>query len=89
MSKPDEYLFAAAFAVADQAARKQGWRPCGRAEWHKPDGTVVYFICFAEQLAIIPAGVTVHVVGKASAELRRFKHKLGQARGVNGSSLHP
>jgi hypothetical protein len=24
----------------------------------------------------VPVGVTVHVVGKASAELRRFKHRL-------------
>jgi hypothetical protein len=45
----------------------------GRCEWHKPDGTVVYFICFAEQLAIIPAGGTLHVVGNAPAGLRRLK----------------
>jgi hypothetical protein len=76
MSNPVEYLFAASFTVADQAARKQGWRPCGRTAWNKPDGTLVYFICLAEQLAIVPAGVTVHVVGKVSAELRRFKRKL-------------
>jgi hypothetical protein len=76
MGNTVEYLFAAAFSVADQAARMQGWRSYGRAAWQKPDGVVVYFICFAEQLAIVPAGVTVHVVGKASTELRRFKRKL-------------
>ena len=35
--------------TADSTARKQGWRPCGRAAWHKPDGTVVHLICFADQ----------------------------------------
>jgi hypothetical protein len=73
MSKSVEYLFAPAVSIADQAARKQGWRPRGRAEWHKPDGTTVYFICFPEQLAIVPAGATVHVVGKGPAELRGLK----------------
>ena len=71
-----EYLFAATVAVADQAARKQGWRPCGRAAWLKADGVTVYFMCFIEQLAALPAGVTVHVVGKASAELRRYKRTV-------------
>ena len=70
MSTPVEYLFAAAFAVADQAARKQGWRPSGRAAWQKPDGTVVCFVCFAEQLAVIPGGATVYVVG-ATPRLKR------------------
>jgi hypothetical protein len=36
-----EYLFATSFYVADRVARKQGWLPRGRAEWHKPDGTIV------------------------------------------------
>jgi hypothetical protein len=76
MSNRAEYLFASALPVADQAARKQGWRPCGRAAWLKMDGVTVYFICFAEQLTAVPLGVTVHIVGKASAELRRFKHRL-------------
>jgi hypothetical protein len=58
-----EYLFAASVTIADQAARKQGWRPSGRAAWQKCDGTIVYFICFEEQLAAVPAGVTVHRVG--------------------------
>jgi hypothetical protein len=73
MSKSVEYLFASAVSIADQAARKQGWSPRGRAEWHKPDGTTIYFICFPEQLAIVPAGATVHVVGKRPAELRGLK----------------
>jgi hypothetical protein len=73
MSSQVEYLFAATVALADQVARKQGWRPRGRADWLKPDGTVVCFICLAEQLAIVPAGTTVHFVGKEPAELRRLK----------------
>jgi len=73
MSESVEYLFAPSVSIADQAARKHGWRPRGRTEWHKPDGTTVYFICFPEQFAIVPAGATVHVVGKEPAELRGLK----------------
>jgi hypothetical protein len=65
MESSVEYLFAAAINDADQAARKLGWRPSGRTAWQKPDGTVVCFVCFAEQLAVIPAGATVYVVGAA------------------------
>jgi hypothetical protein len=50
--------------VADNAARKRGWRPAGRAAWLKADGTTVLFVCFEEQLAALPAGVRVHVVGR-------------------------
>lgn len=60
MSIRVEYLFAAALTIADQAARKQGWRPSGRTTWIKSDGTTVYFICLEEQLAAVPAGVKVH-----------------------------
>ena len=65
-----EYLFAASVTIADQAARRQGWHPNGRADWHKLDGTVVHFNCLAEQLAVVPDGATVHVVGKRPAGLR-------------------
>jgi hypothetical protein len=57
-----EYLFAASFYAADQDARQRGWRPSGRAAWLKADGTTVCFICLDEQLAAVPAGVTVHRV---------------------------
>jgi hypothetical protein len=55
-----EYLFAASVTIADQAARKKGWRPAGRAAWLKSDGTTVCFICYEEQLAAVPAGAKVH-----------------------------
>jgi hypothetical protein len=71
MSSQVEYLFAVSLSVADQAARKQGWQPNGRTAWLKVDGTTVYFICLAEQLAVVPDGATVHVVGKRPAGLRR------------------
>src|SRR5262245_35235704 len=58
-----EFLFAVSIHIADQAARKRGWRPSGRAAWLKADGTMVCFICFEEQLAGIPAGARVHKVG--------------------------
>jgi hypothetical protein len=48
------------YHVADQAARKKGWRSAGRATWLKADGTTVCFICFEEQLAAVPAGVKIH-----------------------------
>ena len=60
MSGAVEYLFAASFYDADQAARKLGWRPSGRATWHKADGTLVCFICLEEQLTAVPPGVKVH-----------------------------
>jgi hypothetical protein len=62
MSSTVEYLFAASLTVADQAARKKGWRPSGRAKWLKADGAMVCFICFEEQLAAVPAGAKVHRV---------------------------
>lgn len=71
-----EYLFAASFYIADRAARKQGWLPRGRAEWHKPDGTVVCFICLEEHLAAVPANMTVYIVGKEPEEARRYKCTL-------------
>ena len=59
-----EYLFAASFYIADQAARERGWLPSGRSTWQKADGTMVCFICLDEQLEAVPAGVTVHRVGR-------------------------
>jgi hypothetical protein len=64
MSSSVEYLFATALSVAGQAARKRGWRLCARAVWLKADGMIVCFICFEEQLAAVPARVTVHRVGR-------------------------
>ena len=54
-------------SIADQAARKRGWRPSGRAAWLKSDGTMVCFICFEEQLAAVPAGARVHALGRRRA----------------------
>ena len=75
MSTPVEYLFAATLSIAEHAARKQGWHPHGRSGWIKPDGNEVHFICFAEQLAIVPKDATVYLVGDALPELARFKRK--------------
>ena len=66
-----EYLFAVSLAVADKAARQQGWHPNGRADWYKPDGTLVCFLGLAEQLAVVPHGATVHVVGERPAGIRQ------------------
>lgn len=64
MSAPAEFLFAASLSLADQIARKWGWRPCARAAWLKSDGTTVLFICLEEQLAAVPAGANVHGVSR-------------------------
>ena len=73
MEGSSEYLFAAGIGVANEAARKQGWLPRGRTGWQKPDGTVVHFICFIEQMAIVPKAATVYLVGEALPGLARFK----------------
>ena len=72
-----------AFAIADHAAASRvGVRAV--APWHKPDGTVVYFLCFEKQHTIVPGGDTFHVVGKAPTGLRRLKRTfyIGRARSV-------
>jgi len=71
MSSAVEYLFAATLALADQAARKKGWRPRGRTAWVKHDGTIVFFICFEKQRAAVPTGVKVHVVAGTSNRRRK------------------
>jgi hypothetical protein len=62
-----EYLYAASFYEADKEARNRGWPPSGRAAWLKSDGTTVCFMCLEEQLAAVPAGATVHRVGRSRA----------------------
>ena len=80
MSDSVEYLFAPTIALADRAARKQGWQPHGRTGWFKPDGNEVRFICFEEQLAVIGKHVTVYFVGSLSPQCRRFGHKWALLR---------
>ena len=80
MSDSVEYLFAPTIALADRAARKQGWHPHGRTGWIKPDGNEVHFICFEEQLAILGKHVTVYFVGSLSPQVRRFDRRWAQLR---------
>jgi hypothetical protein len=75
-----EYLFASTFALADRAARKQGWHPHGPSGWLKPDGIQLHFICFEEQLAVVGKYVTVYFVGWLSPQIRRFGRKSVQLR---------
>jgi hypothetical protein len=76
MSNPVEHVFGASVTLADAFARQQGWRLCSRAAWLKRDGTTVHFLCLMEQLEIVAAGVTVHVIGRAREPLRILK-RLG------------
>jgi hypothetical protein len=68
-----EYLFAFHIDLANAFARKQAWRPYGRAQWQKRDGTVVYFLSLPVQLEIVSAGEVVHVIGHAPEPLRILK----------------
>ena len=56
----------------------------GRASWGrffflcvavrlKPDGTEVHYLHFAEQIAAVTSGDTVHIVGRASKEISALK----------------
>ena len=80
MSDSVEYLFTTDSAMADRAARKQGWHPHGRAGWIKADGNEVHFICFIEQLAIVGKDTTIYYVGELSPELLRFERKWTKLR---------
>lgn len=70
-----EYVFADHVDYADAVAHGQGWRPYGRAQWRKRDGTVVYFLCLIVQLEIVSAGEIVHVIGEATEALRVLKRR--------------
>jgi hypothetical protein len=74
-----EYVFADHVVHAEALARGQGWRPYGRAQWRKRDGTVVYFLSLVVQLEIVSPGETVHVIGHASEPLRVLKRKKAVA----------
>jgi hypothetical protein len=80
MSNAVEYLFAATIALADRAARKQGWHPHGGTGWLKPDGNEVHFICFEEQLAVVGKHATVYFVGSLSPQIRRLDLKWALLR---------
>ena len=50
-----------------------GWRKAGRASWLKPDGTEVHYLHFAEQIASVTAGDTVHIVGHTAKTISALK----------------
>lgn len=70
-----EFIFGRA-SEAEAFCKAQGWKPNSRAAWRKPDGTVVYFTCFVEQLAAVEPGMTVHVINRSKEALRVLK-KVG------------
>ena len=57
-----EYIFAATLDEAAVFAKAQGWRRAGRSGFIKPDGTIVHFIFFEQQLEALPTGAMVHRV---------------------------
>ena len=70
-----EFVFGTA-SEAEAFCQRMRWKPLGRAAWRKPDGTVIYPICFVEQLAAVEPGRIVHVLGRPSEALRKLK-KIG------------
>ena len=50
-----------------------GWRSYSRLQWFKRDGTVVQFLSLIDQLEVVAAGKTVHLVGKADKPLRNYQ----------------
>ncbi len=75
MERSPEYLFAADIRLADEAARRQGWRVYGRTGWMKPNGVEVNFICHEEQLSVVGKDVTIYFVGDLSERVKRFERK--------------
>src|SRR5262245_31123613 len=75
MSTAVEYLFATNLHIADRAARKRGWHAHGRSGWIKPDGNEVHFICFPEQVTVIPSDTMIYVVGSLPPTLERLSRK--------------
>jgi hypothetical protein len=75
MERSPEYLFAADIRLADEAARRQGWRVYGPSGWIKPDGMEVNFICLEEQLSVVGKDVTIYFVGDLSERVKRFERK--------------
>ena len=64
-------MYAASAADAGTFAKRQGWRPAGRAAWQTRDGIQIFFLCFVEQLEAVTAGAVVYDAGMC-AEARRL-----------------
>jgi hypothetical protein len=80
MNKAVDYLFAADIRTADEAARRQGWKPHGLTGWLKPDGDEVQFISLEEQLSVVDKDVIIYFVGDLSERMKRFKRKWTRIR---------
>jgi hypothetical protein len=48
-------------------AKAQGWKPTGRGQWEKGDGTCVYLITFLEQFEAKHRGQRVYVLRELDA----------------------
>ena len=72
MTEPeDEFIIGETNAI-QRFVRQQRWRLSMRASWRKPDGSLVHYPHFPEQLRGIAEGSTLYVVGFDSIDhLRR------------------
>ncbi len=70
---PSQFIVGKDRVSVAQAVKALGWRTAGRASWLKPDGIEVHYLHFAEQIAAVTSGDTVHIVGRASKEISALK----------------
>ena len=68
-------MYAASAVDASAFAKRQGWRPAGRAGWQTRDGALVLFLCFLEQLEAVTAGAVVYDAGLCAEAKRLLKRR--------------
>jgi hypothetical protein len=72
----NEFIFGT-LEKASAYAKSQGWKPAGRGEWEKPDGTCVHLLAFLEQFAALHRGQRVYALRKLDALEARTLKNLG------------
>ena len=70
---PSQFIVGKDRESVAQAVKALGWRTAGRASWLKPDETEVHYLHFAEQIAAVTAGDTVHSVGHSAKTISSLK----------------
>ena len=70
---PSQFIVGKDRESVAQNVKALGWRKAGRASWLKPDGTEVHYLHFAEQLAGVASGDTVHIVGRGGTTISALK----------------
>ena len=69
------FVYVASATDASAFAKRQGWRPAGRAGWQTRDGILVLFICFLDQLEAVTAGAIVYDAGLCAEGRKLLKRR--------------